>query len=360
MKFGVMVDPHVTKWDIIQQAEQQGYHRAWVPDSEMIWSDCYVTLALAAVNTSRILIGTGMTTPGTRIAPVTAHSIGSINQLAPGRTFLGIATGHTAMRLIGQPPITPKELREYIRVVSTLLRGEEVEYTLRGRTAEIQFMQQDRNYVNLKDPVPIYVAANGPLALAAAGELGDGWVIAGKGDAELGFGFSQIRAAAQKNNRTLPPDYLACVTTSACVLRPGEKLTSERVVNQTGSMVTTLLHFNYEIWEQHGRKDELVLPEFTDIWEDYIKRVESINLPREARFRQVHEGHATFLQEAERRFVTPKGIKSSCLVGEPNDIVEQLRHLERAGVNEVALLPPADYQRDIFKDFAELVMPHFQ
>ena len=47
MKFGIMVDPHVDRWQVIQQAEEQGYDRAWVPDSEMIWSDCYVVLALA-------------------------------------------------------------------------------------------------------------------------------------------------------------------------------------------------------------------------------------------------------------------------------------------------------------------------
>ena len=65
--------------------EELDYDRAWVPDSQMIWSDCYSILALAAVNTSRIHIGTGVSIAGTRIAPVTAHSIGSINQLAPGR-----------------------------------------------------------------------------------------------------------------------------------------------------------------------------------------------------------------------------------------------------------------------------------
>jgi len=354
-----MVDPHVDKWNIIQEAEELGYHRAWVPDSEMIWSDCYVVLGLAAVNTKRILLGTGMTTPGTRIAPVTACSIASINQLAPGRTFLGLATGHTAMRLIGQDPITPKEMREYIRVVRKLLDGEEVDFTYRGRTAEIQFMQQDRKYVNLKDRIPIYVAANGPLALAAAGELADGWMLAGKGEQEIAYGLGEIKTAAAKVNRPLD-SFLNCVTTSVCVLKPGEKLTSERVVNQTGSMVTTFLHFNYEIWEKAGRKDEMILPEFADMWPDYIRRVESINMPKSSRFRAVHEGHGTFLQEQERKFITPKAIKSSCLVGEPDDIVEQIRALERAGVHEIGLLPPADFQRDVFREFAEQVMPAFQ
>jgi alkanesulfonate monooxygenase SsuD/methylene tetrahydromethanopterin reductase-like flavin-dependent oxidoreductase (luciferase family) len=46
-------------------------------------------MALAAQATKRIKIGTGVAIPGTRIAPVTAHSIATINRIAPGRVFLG-------------------------------------------------------------------------------------------------------------------------------------------------------------------------------------------------------------------------------------------------------------------------------
>ena len=70
MQFAITVDTHVSKWDCIKVAEDLGYDRAWVPDSQMIWSDCYATLAVAAVNTKRIHIGTGVAIPGTRIAPV--------------------------------------------------------------------------------------------------------------------------------------------------------------------------------------------------------------------------------------------------------------------------------------------------
>src|SRR6266446_3261619 len=96
--------------------EGLGYDRAWVPDSQMIWSDCYATMALAAQATKRIKVGTGVAIPGTRIAPVTAHSVASINQIAPGRVFLGIGTGHTAMRVMRQDPIGVKDFREYLRV----------------------------------------------------------------------------------------------------------------------------------------------------------------------------------------------------------------------------------------------------
>lgn len=360
MKFGVMVDTSVDKWNLIQYAEELGYHRAWVPDSQMIWSDCYVTMGLAAANTKRIHIGTGMTTPGTRIAPVTAHSIATINRLAPGRTFLGIGTGNTVMRLIGQDPIMPKEMKEYVHILRKLLDGEEVDYTYRGRTAEIQFMMQDRNYMNVKDRVPIYIAANGPLALAAAGEIGDGWMMASKSLKDAQGGLKIIHGAAEKSNRKLPADYLASALTTTCVLRPGESLSSERVINETGAWVTSVLHFSYEIWQKGNRDDKLILPLFSDVWEDYIRQVDSINRPPRERFREIHDGHCTFVQERERRFVTPKTIRATCMVGEPDDIVEQLRQLERTGVNEIAILPSADTQRGVFSDFATHVMPHFQ
>src|SRR5688500_1611642 len=167
MQFGVTIDTHVNKWDLIRYAESLGYDRAWVPDSQMIWSDCYAVLALAAQNTKRIHLGTGVAIPGTRIAPVTAHSIASIQQLAPGRAFLGIGTGHTAMRVMGMDPMPVKEFREYLRVLRTLLQGGEVEYTLGGVTRPIRFLHLEHGFINLRDPIPIYVAANGPLALRA-------------------------------------------------------------------------------------------------------------------------------------------------------------------------------------------------
>ena len=77
MQFGITIAPHIERWDLMQYAEELGYDRAWVPDSQMIWSDCYAILALAAVNTRRIQIGTGVAIAGTRIAPVTAHTRGA-------------------------------------------------------------------------------------------------------------------------------------------------------------------------------------------------------------------------------------------------------------------------------------------
>src|SRR5689334_23924666 len=149
MKFGVTVVPSISDWKLFVALETMGYDCAWAADSQMLYSDAYAVLALAAANTSRIRLGTGVSVAGVRIAPVTAHSIASINQIAPGRIFLGIGTGHTAMRVMGQDPMRTGEFREYLRVVRALLDGQAVDYTYRGKTREIKFLHLDRHFINL-------------------------------------------------------------------------------------------------------------------------------------------------------------------------------------------------------------------
>jgi len=360
MQFAITVDTHVSKWDCIKFAEDLGYDRAWVPDSQMIWSDCYMTLGLAAVNTKRIQIGTGVAISGTRIAPVTAHSIASVNQLAPGRVFLGIGTGHTAMRVMGQDPMPASQFREYLRVVRALLDGRTVDYTYGGKTREIQFLHRDRYYINLDNRIPIYVAANGPKALEATGAYGDGWVTIGREGKEVAQRMERIKAGAKAAGRQIAPDFHTSMLTAGCVLQPGEKLTSDRVINETGSWVTCELHFFYEIWLKEGRKDALIPPHFANVWERYLERVKNYSLPEKARFRQIHNGHCTFMQSDERVFVTPEAIRATCVVGTPDEIVAQLRQMGRDGLKELNLLPAADHQKQVWKDFAGKIFPAFR
>ena len=62
----------------------------------------------------------------------------------------------------------------------------------------------------------------------------------------------------------------------------------------------------------------------------------------------------------ERKYVTPETIRGTCIVGERDEIIGQIRAMEQAGIREVLLLPPADTQREVFRDFAEQVIPAFR
>jgi hypothetical protein len=110
---------------------------------------------------------------------------------------------------------------------------------------------------------------------------------------------------------------------TGCVLRPGERLSDERVIQETGSYVTAILHFAYEIWNDLGKKDELIPPYFRNNWGRYLEHVASFSLPEEKRFRQVHDGHCTYMQPGEEVFVTPKAILGTCVAGTPEEIAHQ-------------------------------------
>ena len=111
MDIGLCIASKIDDMDYVVRAEELGYSHAWFADSQMIWSDVYACLAIAATRTTRIQLGTGVSVIGTRIAPVTAASIASINRLAPGRTFLALGSGNTAWRLMDHKPMPRRRAR---------------------------------------------------------------------------------------------------------------------------------------------------------------------------------------------------------------------------------------------------------
>ena len=60
MDLGICVASHIGDVDYVVRAEELGYSHAWLADSQMLWSDCYATLALAATRTNKIKLGTGV------------------------------------------------------------------------------------------------------------------------------------------------------------------------------------------------------------------------------------------------------------------------------------------------------------
>ena len=121
-------------------------------------------MALAAQARPRTLrLGTGTAITGT------AHRAGAgwrprrrINRIAPGRIHLGIATGNTAMRTMGQRPMRIAEYRAYLETLSALLRGETVDYAYNGETRPVRLLMHDETgYMNLKPKIPLYVSGFG-------------------------------------------------------------------------------------------------------------------------------------------------------------------------------------------------------
>ena len=59
MRLSVCVMADIDEIDFCPHVESLGYDSAWVTDSQMLFSDCYAVLALAAQRTSRLRLGPG-------------------------------------------------------------------------------------------------------------------------------------------------------------------------------------------------------------------------------------------------------------------------------------------------------------
>jgi alkanesulfonate monooxygenase SsuD/methylene tetrahydromethanopterin reductase-like flavin-dependent oxidoreductase (luciferase family) len=350
MDFGI-VTAKVDEIGYITHAENLGYSHCWVTDSQMIRSNCWAVLALAAQQTRRMRLGTGVNVPGLRLAPVTANGIATINRLAPGRCFISLGTGHTAMRMLGQKPMPLKPFREYIRVVRALLNGAEVDYTLHGETHPIRFQMREHHFIDLEHPIKLYVAGFGPRAQALAGELGDG-LVSGlpRGGTVPGMLANARRGAAQAG-RTLGSDFYVATMVTLAMHQPGEALTSERLIAECGAAVISGLHYLVARHLETGEEP----PDYArPIWKDYMDWLNAA--PLEVRHQRLHHSHYSFIDPEEARFITPGLIQATCLSGTPEELVEQLHALEQQGLHQIMLYPPLNRQYRVIEDFAERVM----
>jgi 5,10-methylenetetrahydromethanopterin reductase len=84
--------------------EAEGVGRVWVIDSQLAMKDVYAGLVVAALNTRRIGLGTGVTNAVTRHPTVTANAINAVNELSHGRAILGLGAGDSALYGIGLQP----------------------------------------------------------------------------------------------------------------------------------------------------------------------------------------------------------------------------------------------------------------
>ena len=135
-------------------------------------------LGALGARTEQAVMGTSVLTPTLRYQPaVIAQAFATLGCLYPGRVFLGVGTGEAMNEtpVTGDfwPPIKERRARlgEAIRLIRQLWTEERVSF-------EGTYYATDRAtvYDRPDPPVPIYVAAGGPLAAKLAGRLGDGFI----------------------------------------------------------------------------------------------------------------------------------------------------------------------------------------
>ena len=199
----------------VRRAETLGWDAALQPDSQLRRRDTYVMLAAAARATERITLGTLLANPVNRHPTVTASSIATIDELAPGRVLLGWGVGDTAVCLAGLKPARVKDLEASTILMRKLLDGEAVEVGA-ARPARLPHHR----------PVPIWIAAGGPRTLRMAGGVADGvFIRVGTHEANVNASIEAIRAGARAASRDPSSVRLGAVFHTVLVDEPDRALT---------------------------------------------------------------------------------------------------------------------------------------
>ena len=160
--------------DLVVLAESLGYESAWVAEGH--GGDQFAILAACATRTSRILLGTSISSVFVRTAPTIAMAASTVADISGGRFILGLGSSHKAQvepehGVVYGKPLT--RTRETVAIVRALLREGRVSFE--GETIRIESF--DLWYAPRQRVVPVYLSAVFQKGIELCGEVADGIIL---------------------------------------------------------------------------------------------------------------------------------------------------------------------------------------
>jgi F420-dependent oxidoreductase-like protein len=185
----------------IAAVEASGVRQIWMAQPPF-WPDTLTTLAVAAIKTSTVRLGTSIVPTYPRHPLVMAQQALSLYDIAPSRLRLGIGPSHQAIieGIYGLPQPAPlSHLREYVNVLRTALWEGKVDHHGKFFNVKVSMSHTAQ--------IPVLISTLGMKAFQLAGEIADGalsWVC--PVPYLIRTGIPALRtAAAAANRRSAPP-----------------------------------------------------------------------------------------------------------------------------------------------------------
>jgi 5,10-methylenetetrahydromethanopterin reductase len=274
--------------------------------------------------------------PYTRHPALMAQACATLAEMAPGRFRVVMGSGSHFETLPGYGNAKPvAALREATQLMRALWAGEKV--TLDGQI--VKFKDGALDWKPSEVP-PLYIASRGPQILKLAGEIADGILIGS---------FSTAPGIAYAKQHILPgleaarrdwSDIRLCSWIYLSVLDREDEPIPEGIKRGV----------SFAFWSSRKVLSEMADELAPDISDEFRKFIHEAP----------HEWSPQIM--AELRRLVPRGIIDSlAVVGTAPQIVERLRKLEAAGIQEVVIWPfPKDGQEPeaFMQKLARDVMPH--
>jgi probable F420-dependent oxidoreductase len=323
------IDPKRTV-ALCKQAEVAGFDYAWFFDSHVLWRECYVTMAMCMEHTERLRFGPCVTNPGVREWSVAASLFATLGIQSGGRIDIGIGRGDSSRRVLGKKPLNVDTMVEFADAVKRMIRGESVKYE--DDQAEVQIPW------TVGYEIPVWYAAYGPKALAAAGQYGDGLILQLADPWLVKWFTDQALEAGKAAGR----DMSTFKVMSAAPAWVGDM---EKARAQTRWFPAMVGNHVADLVEKYGKGGGAVPQRLTD----YIEGRKGYDYRHHADKDADHLG-----------FIKDEIIDSFGVLGSVEAHVAKIKELEAQGVTQYNIYLMCGEEERIVAEYAEHVLPHFQ
>ncbi|MFI7061664.1 TIGR03842 family LLM class F420-dependent oxidoreductase [Kribbella sp. NPDC050124] len=330
MDFGVVFQcdpPASAVVDLARKAEEAGFGYVWTFDSHLLWQEPFVIYSQILATTERVIVGPMVTNPGTRDWTVIASQFATLNEMFGNRTICGIGRGDSALRTLGAKPGTIDEMKQCVDVVRALARGETVEY--RGQQLKFAWVENGA--------LDVWVAAYGPKALAATGQVGDGYILQLADPDIAEWMIAAVRRSAAEAGRD-PAAIKFCVAAPAYV---GEDLEHQREQTRWfGGMVGNHVA---DIVARYGTTG--AVPKALT---DYIEGRKGYDYAQHGRAGNTHTD-----------FVPDEVVDRFCILGPVDNHLARLSELRSLGVDQFAVYLQHDAKEETLAAYGKDIIPAF-
>jgi probable F420-dependent oxidoreductase len=313
--------------DLARKAEDAGFDYVWTFDSHLLWQEPFVIYSQILATTERVIVGPMVTNPGTRDWTVIASQFATLNEMFGNRTICGIGRGDSALRTLGAKPGTIEEMKQCVEVVRSLARGETVEY--RGQQLKFAWVENGA--------LDVWVAAYGPRALAATGEVGDGYILQLADPDIAEWMITAVRRSAAEAGRD-PAAIKFCVAAPAYV---GDDLAHQREQTRWfGGMVGNHVA---DIVSRYGTSG--AVPQALT---DYIEGRKGYDYSQHGRAGNIHTD-----------FVPDEVVDRFCILGPVENHLSRLEELKALGVDQFAVYLQHDAKEETLAAYGKNIIPAF-
>ena len=186
--------------ELAQLADEIGMESIWMSD-HLCFRDSLTTSMALLASTRNISVAPAPMSPYSRHPIISAMSIATMEEFAPGRVVASPGTGNAAaLKEAGiESPRPLKTMREYVEILRRFLRGETVDFhgdMFQVNGAKMGFVPST--------PIKMYLTAVRPKMLQLGGEIGDGVLLsAGCAPGYIGQRVAEIKKGADKAGGSL-------------------------------------------------------------------------------------------------------------------------------------------------------------